>query len=345
MDHQSVLARYREPSLRKTIQQLLTTLVPLFALWTLMWFALDYSVWLVLLLAVPAAGFLMRVFIIHHDCGHGSLFKSKEANDLVGIFLSILIMTPYYSWRKLHSRHHATSGDLDRRGDGDIETLTVEEYLNLTPLKRLGYRAYRNPLVLFGIGPIFFFMVLQRFNFGIPASWHKERLSTYFTNGVLALVVVGLSGLLGFWNLVLIYLPSAVLGASLGVWLFYVQHQFEDAYWQPNAKWDYFKAGFEGSSYYDLPPVFQWLTANIGIHHLHHVDYHIPNYRLQECLNENPELKAVNRITFWQSLACIRLKLWDETQGKMVTFRDIKQRLRETQQKVETQQPELQLKG
>jgi omega-6 fatty acid desaturase (delta-12 desaturase) len=326
-DFRALLARYREPSTWRACVQVLTTLVPLFGLWALMYFLIDVAYGAVLLLTIPAAGLLMRVFIIQHDCGHGSFLKSRLANDVLGRICSILTLTPYHCWRKLHAIHHATSGDLDRRGHGDIHTLTVAEYLALGPWKRFTYRLYRNPLVLFGIGPFLQFAVIQRFNFGMPRSWTKERHSTYLTNALLAATVLCLSLLMGFWKFALIYLPCAALGASIGVWLFYVQHQFEETYWQDNETWDFFKAGIKGSSYYALPPVLQWFTANIGIHHLHHLDHLIPNYRLEECMNQHPELRAVNRITLGQSLACVRLKLWDERQGKMVSFRDIKARL------------------
>jgi omega-6 fatty acid desaturase (delta-12 desaturase) len=328
-DFRTILAKYREPSCGRSLTQILTTLALLFGLWTAMYFLTDVSYWLALMPMIPAAGLLMRVFIIQHDCGHGSYFKSKKVNDALGLFCSVLTMTPYVCWRKLHSVHHATSGDLDRRGHGDINTLTVEEYLRLTPWRRFLYRLYRNPLVLFGVGPFLQFAVLQRFNFGMPITWRRERFSTYLTNILLLAAVVGLSLLVGFWTFVLIYVPTAALGASIGVWLFYVQHQFEEAYWQNNEMWDYYKAGIKGSSYYALPKPLQWFTASIGIHHLHHLDHLIPNYRLQECMDQNPELRAVNRITLWQSLACFRLKLWDGSLGKMVGFREVKVRLKE----------------
>jgi omega-6 fatty acid desaturase (delta-12 desaturase) len=328
-DFRTTLAKYREPSLGRSLSQVSLTLVLLFGLWALAYFLMDVSYALALLPLVPAAGLLMRVFIIQHDCGHGSYFKTKLANDVLGTFCSILTMTPYNCWRKLHSVHHATSGDLDRRGHGDIDTLTVEEYLRLSPKKRFAYRLYRNPLVLFGIGPFIQFVFLQRLNKGMPKSWRKERFSTNLTNVLLLAAALCCSYFLGFWKFLLLYFPPAALGASLGVWLFYVQHQFEEAYWQPNENWDYFKAGIKGSSYYALPKVLQWLTANIGIHHLHHLDHLIPNYRLQECMDKHPELRAVNRITLRQSFACLRFKLWDEAQGKMVGFREAKARLKE----------------
>lgn len=339
VDFRSILAQYREPSLRRTLTQLLTTFVPLIGLWALMYYMLDVSYWLVLALSIPTAGLMMRVFVLQHDCGHGSYFKSKLANDVVGMICSVITMTPYNCWRKLHAVHHATSGDLDRRGHGDIDTLTVDEYLRSSPMRRLGYRLYRNPLVLFGIGPVLHFVVLQRFNRGIPASWHKERLSTHITNVLLAATLVGFSMLFGFWNVVLVFFPAALMGAAIGVWLFYVQHQFEESYWQYNDKWEYFKAGIKGSSYYALPKVLQWFTANIGIHHLHHLDHLIPNYRLQECMDNHPELRAVNKLTIWQSLSCYRLKLWDERLGKMVTFRDAHTRLKELKTQAVTEEP------
>lgn len=339
VDFRAILAQYREPSLRRSLTQVTTTFVLLFGCWTAMYFLLDVSFWLYLLVMVPAAGLMVRVFVLQHDCGHCSYFKSKLANDVLGMICSMITMTPYVCWRKQHAVHHATSGDLDRRGHGDINTLTVDEYLALSRWGRFGYRLFRNPLVLFGIGPALQFMVLQRFNFTIPWSWRRERHSVYLTNVLLAVTFSAVSYLIGFWNFVLLFVPTAALGASIGVWLFYVQHQYEETYWQYNDQWDYFKAGIKGSSYYALPKVLQWFTANIGIHHLHHLDHLIPNYRLQECMDNHPELRAVNRITLWQSLACYRLKLWDENQGKMVTFRDVKVRLKELKAKTQADEP------
>ena len=286
-----------------------------------MWLSLPYSYVLTLLLAVPTAGFLVRVFILQHDCGHGSFFTSRRANDAVGSLLGVLTLTPHRRWRKHHAIHHATTGDLDRRGSGDVHMLTVAEYRKLTPLGRLTYRIHRNPLVLFGIAPVLYFAVWQRFAVE-PAAWKAERASVHWTN--LGILICGalMWRLAGLQPLLLIHLPVVVLASSAGVWLFYVQHQFAPSYWQHHENWEYFAAGMEGSSYYQLPKPLQWLTANVGLHHVHHLDSQIPNYRLQECLDENPQLGRVHRLTLRESLSCASLKLWDEGQSKMVGFRD-----------------------
>jgi omega-6 fatty acid desaturase (delta-12 desaturase) len=272
-----------------------------------------------LLLLLPTAGLQVRLFILQHDCGHGSFFQAKWANDLVGRMLTIFTLTPYQQWRKHHAVHHATSGDLDRRGYGDIHMLTVREYNERTPWRKLVYRVYRHPLVIFGIAPLFYFGVYQRLPLE-PRSWKKERWSIFWTNIVMAVALVAMWWFVGFTGLLLVHLPVSFIASSVGVWLFYVQHQFAPSYWQRNGNWDYFNAGIEGSSYYHLPKVLQWFTANIGLHHIHHVDSRIPNYRLQECFDENPQFQRVHHLTLWQSLSCASLKLWDEDLGEMVGF-------------------------
>jgi omega-6 fatty acid desaturase (delta-12 desaturase) len=294
------------------------SIVPLFVLWALMWLSFQYSYAIVLVLAVPTAGFLVRLFVLQHDCGHGSFFKSKAANDALGRALSIFTLTPYDHWRKNHAIHHATSGDLDRRGCGDVHLLTVGEYRDLSSLQRLIYRVHRHPLVLFGIGPFLYFVVWQRFTFYDPHLSRKERAGVYWTNLTLLAAVAGMSWLIGFKQFLLIQLPPVAIAASAGAWLFYVQHHFESTYWQRNDRWDYFEAGLIGSSHYELPAVLRWFTANIGLHHVHHLDSQIPNYRLQECLDANPELQQVAPLTLWGSLSCASLRLWDEEKSEMV---------------------------
>lgn len=319
-EYRTMLASYREPDLLQSLGQLLTSIVPFVLLWVLMWVSLQFSFWLMLLLAFPAAGFLVRLFILQHDCGHGSFLKSKRANDVLGCALSALTLTPYYRWRKHHAVHHATSGDLDRRGCGDVHMLTVGEYRALSTLKQLFYRVHRHPLVLFGIGPFVYFVVLQRFAFYDPRSWKKERANVYWTNLALAMGVVVMARLIGLQQFLMIQVPIMAIAASAGVWLFYVQHHFDPTYWQRHADWDYFDSAIEGSSYYQLPAVLQWLTANIGLHHIHHLDSRIPNYRLPKCFDENPALQRAHRLTLWKSLSCASLKLWDEERAVMVGF-------------------------
>ena len=313
---------FREPKLRRSLFQLAVSIVPFCLLWTLMWFGLRYSYAITLVLAVPAAGLLVRLFILQHDCGHGSFFRSKAANDALGRMLSLFTFTPYDRWRKNHAIHHATSGDLDRRGCGDVHLLTVGEYRNRSALRRLMYRIHRHPLILFGIGPFIYFVVFQRFTFHDPHLSKKERASVYWTNLALFAAIAFLSWLVGFKEFLLIHLPPMAIAASVGAWLFYVQHHFESTYWKRNDRWDYFQAGLAGSSLYDLPAVLRWFTANIGLHHVHHLDSQIPNYRLQECMDANPELQHVARLTLWGSLSCASLRLWDEEKSEMVGLRD-----------------------
>ena len=323
VDAKALLAQYREPSVWKSAWQLLSSVMLFCGLWTLMLFSLQYSYWLTLLLSAPTAGVLVRLFILQHDCGHGAFFKSQKLSDVIGFMLGVLVLTPYGSWRRQHALHHATAGDLDRRGHGDVHTITVAEYLKLTPLQRVGYRLLRNPVILFGISPLVYFAVLQRFTYSLPRSWNQERAGVYRTNLMLLASVLAVGWLVGFRQFLLVHAPVTLLACSAGVWLFYVQHNFETTYWQHHDQWDFGMAGIAGSSYYHLPKGLQWFTANIGFHHIHHLDSRIPNYRLQECFEENAEFQRVNRLTLWQSLSCVTLKLWDEDAGKMVGFRDL----------------------
>ena len=313
------LADYRVPSVSRSVWQLCSTLAGFVLCWALAWFSLRHSYLLTLLLAVPTAGFLVRLFILAHDCGHGSFFRSKQANDIVGSLLGVFTLTPYSRWRKQHAIHHATSGNLDRRGIGDVHMLTVREYEQRTPRQQWAYRVYRHPLVLFGIGPLLYFVVLQRLTFE-PRTWKKERRSVHLTNLAMAASVVGMCWWLGWASFLLVHAPTVVFASSAGVWLFYVQHHYEAAYWRHQEQWDYVAAGLAGSSYYVLPRWLAWFTADIGLHHIHHVDSHIPNYRLAACFHDHPQLQQALRLTIRESLRCARLKLWDEESGKMVGF-------------------------
>lgn len=308
---------------RRAIGQLVNTLVPYVLLWYAMYRSLEVGYWLTLLLAVPLAFFLIRTFILQHDCGHGSFFSSRKANDRVGFWLGVITLTPYQYWKKAHGIHHATAGNLDRRFLGEVETMTVDEYLAASWWERLRYRAYRNPLTLFGIGPIWVFIFKHRFPFDIPFSWKREWRSVWLTNLCLAVAAVSLSWLVGWKSFLMIQLPIHVIAGPIGIWLFYVQHQYEDTYWEHEQEWDFFEAGVSGSSYYDLPRIFRWFSGDIGIHHIHHIASHIPNYRLQEAFEANPGLQKVTRITFLQSLGCVRLKLWDESKHRLVGFDEL----------------------
>lgn len=315
------LAAYEAPDLRRGLRQLAATVVPFVALWMAMLRTLDYGYWLTVLLAVPTAGFLVRLFLLQHDCAHRSFVRSAAANDAIGTLIGFLTLTPHYCWRRLHLMHHATSGNLDRRGYGDIDTLTVDEYVRLSRGRRCLYRLYRHPLVLFGIAPALHFMVRQRWCPSRSRRWKRERVSVHVTNAALLALTVALSMAIGFERLLLIQVPVVMLAASVGVWLFYVQHQFEDTYWDRDARWDAVAAGIEGSSHYVLPQPLEWLTCCIGLHHIHHLSPRIPNYRLRQCLDENPELQQAPTLTLRQSLRCASLKLWDEERRRLVPFR------------------------
>jgi len=315
------LSAYRHPKLHKSLWQLGNSAALFVGTWALMYWALDVSYWLTLALAVPAAFFLIRLFIIQHDCGHGSFFRHPILADTVGRIIGVLTLTPYAYWRKTHALHHATSGKLEHRGFGDICTLTVAEYAALSRWGRFRHRVYRNPFVLFGVGAALHFIVLHRIPSRVPRTWKRERASILLTNLGIAVVVGGLSWALGWRAVLMIQLPITCLASSLGVWLFYVQHQFEDTYWEYDRSWTYDAAALEGSSYLALPRPLQWATGNIGLHHVHHLNARIPNYRLPEVLRDHPDLARVSRMTLSESIRCARLALWDESSRKLVGFR------------------------
>ncbi|MCK5375916.1 MAG: fatty acid desaturase [Acidobacteria bacterium] len=318
-----LLGPYAEPSRGRSIFQVLNSAVPFALLWFLMLVSLEFSYWIPLFLALPAAGFLVRLFIIQHDCGHGSFFRSRAANNTLGSVLGVLTLTPYAYWRRTHAIHHATSGNLDHRGFGDVTTLTVKGYLSLTRWKRVLYRIYRNPLILFGVGPVYEFILRQRFPFHLPWSWRREWASVLWTNLAILAVVATMWMTIGIQAFLAVQLPITLVAGTAGIWLFYVQHQFEDTYWERDDSWNFHAAGLEGSSYYDLPTILHWFTGNIGVHHIHHLSSRIPNYRLRKCFRENPELQQVTRLSLWGSLKCARLKLWDEERKKLVGFRHL----------------------
>jgi acyl-lipid omega-6 desaturase (Delta-12 desaturase) len=317
------LAPYTQPHLGRSLLDLATSVVPYLALSVLMYLALDVSYLLVLAIAVPAAGFLVRTYILFHDCTHGSLFPSKRANAWVGRVLGLMVFSPFESWRHSHAVHHASAGDLDRRGVGDVPTMTVAEYHSSSWQKRLGYRLFRNPLVMFGIGPIYAMVVQPR----LVSRTARPRLrrSVIVTNVVLVVLVGALCWLIGWRQYLLVQAPTALLAGAVGVWLFYVQHQFEDTYWQSNEGWSYADAALRGSSYLKLPKVLQFFTGNIGLHHVHHLSTRIPNYRLQRAHDENAIFHKVPTLTLLDGLRAVRFKLWDERRERLVTFAEARQ--------------------
>jgi len=320
---QKVVAQYAKPNLRRSIWGLVNSFGPYLVLWVAMYFSLRVSYLLTLGLAVVAAGFMVRIFIILHDCGHGSYFKSGRANDIVGSISGIFAMTPFFSWRHNHALHHATSGDLDRRAAWDVPiTYTVREYLKLPGWKKLVYRIYRHPVVLFGVAPTVLFIIAQR----IPAATtgKRERWSVHFTNLALLAVLLTLGYFIGYGAVLAIQLPVVIIGGTIGVWLFYIQHQFEDTYWEHSPEWEFADAALQGSSYYKLPRLLQWITGNIGLHHIHHLSVRIPNYALQACHDDNPEFQQVSTISMLGSLKCVSLRLWDEETQKLVSFAQVK---------------------
>ena len=318
---QTITSKYAFPETWRSVWQVANSLAPFFIGWYLMYRSLEVGYWLTLILAVPTAGFMVRLFIVFHDCCHGSFFKTMKANDRMGLVLGVLVLTPFYQWKHSHAIHHATAGDLDRRGTGDVYTMTVEEYLAAPWYKKLGYRIMRSPFILFTVGAVIVFALTHRF-------WEKdagkrERNSVIWTNIAIAAVVGWLVIEIGWVAFLMVELPILLFACGAGVWLFYVQHNFEPSYWERHPDWEFFNAGMDGSSFYKLPKVLQWFTGNIGFHHIHHLSPKIPNYKLEQCHNENPEFQ-VEPLTIRRSLKSLYFRLWDEKERMLVGWKALK---------------------
>ena len=318
-DWVKILSRYREPNTLRSSFELAVTVGVFVLLWALAWRALAISGWLTFAIALCNAGFLLRLFAIQHDCGHNAFLKNRVLSDWLGRVLGVFTLTPYDVWRRSHALHHSSSGNLGRRGIGDVHTLTVAEYHGKTRMGRLLYRLYRHPLVLFGLGPGYLFFLQNRLPLGLTGQ-ARYWVSSMGTNAVIFLVLSVIFAFGGPMPILLIFLPSTLLAATAGVWLFYIQHQFEETHWKEDRHWDLHDAALHGSSHYVLPPALQWLSANIGIHHVHHLYSRIPFYRLPEVLRDHSDLDASNRMTIRQSLQSARLHLWDEESRKLVSF-------------------------
>jgi len=318
-----IIAGYRKPVLARSLYELAVTLIPFVLLWATAAIALQFGYWIGLLLVIPAAGFLLRIFMLQHDCGHGSFFGKRRLDDWTGRVLGILTLTPYDYWRRAHNEHHASAGNLDERGVGDITTLTVSEYRNLTPMGQLGYRLYRNPFVMFGIGPAFLFLLKQRLPFGMMRSGALPWVSTMATNVAVTVLTALLIWSVGIIPFLLIHLSIVLIAGSAGVWLFYVQHQFEDTHWSRPPDWAFPYAAMHGASHYDLPRPLRWMSGNIGMHHIHHLSSRVPFYRLPEVLRDHPELADVGRISIRDSLACVKFVLWDEKRQRLISFEEM----------------------
>jgi omega-6 fatty acid desaturase (delta-12 desaturase) len=322
-----IVRKYQQPSKRKSAWQLVNTLIPYALLWVGMFFALKVSWWLVVPQAVLAGAFLIRTFVIFHDCTHGSFFKSKRANEITGFLTGVLAITPFHQWRMEHTVHHSAAGDLDRRGIGDVWTLTVQEYLESSRWKRISYRFFRNPIVLFGIAPLMLFLVINR----IPVKEANKTVRRWLhvTNFTLLAMAIGLCAVFGVWNYLLIQLIVTTVASVAGVWLFYVQHQFEDVYWERKPEWDFAQAALAGSSFYKLPKILQWFSGNIGFHHIHHLSPRIPNYQLERAHESEPMFQQVEPLTVRASFKSLKYRLWDENNRQLTGYRVLKGRRRE----------------
>jgi acyl-lipid omega-6 desaturase (Delta-12 desaturase) len=317
-----IVLQYQKPSTSRALWQVINTLGPYALLWYLMYLSLEVSAWITLALAVLAGAFLVRVFIIFHDCGHGSFFKSRAANNVLGFITGILTFTPYYHWRWEHAIHHASAGHLDKRGTGDVWTMTVQEYLESSRWKRFAYRLARNPFILFVVGPLYLFLIRQRFPSASASK--RERRSVHWMNLAILGVAAALSMVFGIKAYLLIQLTVMAVAGSAGIWLFYVQHQFEGVYWERGEEWDYTAAALQGSSFYKLPKILQWFSGNIGFHHIHHLSSRIPNYNLERCHKAHPLFQNVKPVTLFSSLKSFAFRLWDEPHRKLVGFRQVR---------------------
>lgn len=314
------VAPFAKSETSKSVFQMFNTIIPLLLIWGAGYYLLQFSPWWTVVCSVIASGFVVRTFIIFHDCTHGSFFNSKKANTIVGNITGVLTSFPFEKWKREHTIHHASSSNLDKRGIGDIDMLTVDEYLEKSKLGRLGYRLYRNPIIMFGLGPLYMVLVLNRFN--RKDAKKKERLNTYYTNIVLLAICTILIFMFGWQTFLLVHGLTLFIAGSLGIWLFYIQHTYEDSYFEYDPNWDYVKAAVEGSSYYKLPKILQWITGNIGFHHVHHLAPRVPNYNLEAAHESIPPLQKATTITLKTSLESVRYKLYDPEQQKFVTFKE-----------------------
>lgn len=321
------VAPFAQPNSKSSIKQLFNTILPFIFLWFLAYKSLSISIWLTLLLTIVASGFIIRIFIIFHDCTHYSFFKSNRANRIVGTITGIITLFAYEKWKRNHAIHHATSSNLDKRGTGDVWVMTVDEYINASFWQRLAYRLYRNPIVMFGLGPLYLFLISNRFN--RKGAHLRERMNTYLINVSIVLIYGTIIWLIGWKAFLIIQVPMLFISGSLGIWLFYVQHQFEDSYFEEEKEWDFVKAAVDGSSYYKLPKVLQWITGNIGYHHVHHLSPRVPNYHLEEAHESTPPLQKATTITLATSLTSIRFRLYDEKTRSFISFRELKSLLKD----------------
>lgn len=323
-DWVKILSAYREPNQWRSLFEIAVTVGPFFLLWALALWVMPYSLLLAFGISLLNGAFLVRIFAIQHDCGHSAFFKNRELSDWLGRALGVLTLTPYDVWRRSHSIHHSGAGNLDKRGFGDILTLTVNEYRARSAFGRLQYRMYRNPLVLFGLGPGFVFLLQNRLPFGFMRSGWRYWVSALGTNVGIALLLGFVIYFWGLMPLLVIFLPTSIVAASIGVWLFYVQHQFEDTHWDHDSDWQVHDAALHGSSYYVLPKVLQWFTANIGMHHIHHLYSRIPFYRLTEVVRDHAALNDAQRMTLRESFACVKLRLWDEDSRRLMSYAQVR---------------------
>ncbi|PUB16668.1 fatty acid desaturase [Paenisporosarcina sp. OV554] len=343
MQLRKLVAPFEKSDMSSSVKQIINTIPPFFILWFLAYLSLDVSIFLTLALAIAASGFIVRTFIIFHDCTHGSFFKSKKANSVLGTITGILTLFAYEKWKRDHSIHHATSSNLDKRGVGDVWVMTVDEYIDATPGRRFAYRLYRNPIVMFGLGPLFLYFVSNRFN--RKDARPKERNNTYFINVALVALYAFMIWLVGIEAFAIIQGTILIVAGSFGIWLFYVQHQFEDSYFEDEEQWDYVKAAVDGSSFYKLPKVLQWLTGNIGYHHVHHLSPRVPNYRLEQAHDSTPPLHKATTITLKTSLKSFHFRLYDESKKTFVSFKEIKHLLQNTKNSIQLQTKRSSMEG
>jgi acyl-lipid omega-6 desaturase (Delta-12 desaturase) len=335
------VSNFAKPNTSAGVRQLINTIVPFILLWYLAYVSLSVSVWLTIPIAMISGGFVIRVFIIFHDCTHQSFLKSQKANRIIGTITGIITLFPFDKWKRSHSIHHATSGNLDKRGTGDIWVMTVDEYVEAPLKERIAYRLYRNPIVMFGFGPLYLFLVSNRFN--RKGARRKERMNTYITNGAIAVIYSLLIWAIGWEAFLLIQIPILYVSGILGIWLFYVQHQFEDSYFEDESEWDFVKAAVDGSSYYKLPKLLQWVSGNIGFHHVHHLAPRVPNYALEQAHEQTPPLQHATTITLATSFESIRFRLYDTENKTFVTFKEVKPLLKKKRLSLPDQrQPSLQ---